>query len=265
MWKTITAIAVVIILILIWLWVDCRTDLRECEKDLAACEAQTQGGGQTGAAAFEFVIDLDASGTFMPLNNQFDTAQGAGPPVPPASFRRGFFAQLGNFTGAVHVWDYVYVKRSGATSYDRIPRSDVKWLDITCGTESTPITLAQAKTLLPASAADTSRLLHHNLNAAGIVLATLWRGPEEDDEMSVTSEQGQGTGTHGHEKFVFSSPDECTVRIWKDLDAASSPEVIPDPADPTDTRVVEIKIVEENPPVTHGSPHYPPWGLGGTQ
>lgn len=251
-------ILVILVIVLGVLWFMCRNELSTCEAALRDCEAarevceteleECRSG--SGDAAFQLVLELDSFGAFMPINNQ--VAMEAGKRKPPEDFCGGFFAQLGNFKDAVHSYQKVVFEYADST-LDSRNRLDVDWLDIICSDEPTPpITLEEAKTLLPKDDTDTDRLLHYMLDISKpIALTTIWKG---DESVQVSTTRGNGDGAHGHDRFVFSSPSACHVRIWKEL--SGDPEVIlADSANP----VVEIHVIETTVSADHGGPHYPPW------
>jgi hypothetical protein len=205
-------------------------------------------------ARFTLILNLDAYGMFMPINNQFRSSTS----LPVSPFYSGFFVQLSDFLGALHSYDVVLLEFADGNKKE-VFRPDFQWIDVVCAANWPQVlTPARASELLPQAAGD-GRLLHTDMDWERTSLITLWKG-EEGVSVEITSEEsGVVESRHSHDTFTFRSKTSCAVRIWKALGAGGPPDTEYLPVEPA-THVTKIEVKEGSFPSPHGEVHHPPWG-----
>jgi len=215
-----------------------------------ACEDQLkQAKSGSSAATFTVTINNDGFAQFMPLNNQF-----WGEPKP-TKYYGGFLVQLATMKKADHVYSNVDLTLADGTTRS-LGRSEVGWMDIVCeASPGHPIDKRLAGLLMPdGTTAGEDHVLHRSMEKGTVSLLTMWRAA---DGLSAESSPSADNGPdHGHDQFVFSSPVDCGVEVWRAL-ADSAPTVTYTPG-----QVKAVRVKAGGGPAPHGGVHEPWWSFG---
>lgn len=252
LWRVILILLVIALVFLFMRLNRCSEDLAVCDAKLLEClEPITNGVPEPGEVEFTMEVETDSYATFLPVNNQFriETVPDGEPPPPPSvqdpdTFQSGFFLQVGVFPYSNHMYNQVLLLDSNSAEVSKLG-AGFGWLDIVCGDDYPEVLTTRGA----------ARLLEKQIHAdmttsTPVSLVTIWQGPS-----GISVEMGRDTEVvdHGHDKFVFTSNDDCMIRHWSDLEAATletshAPGV-----------VSKVKITQVPGPANHGGVHHPPW------